>query len=78
MDFLLDDRALAIEVKASSRVHEVELKSLAALCEDGPVKKRIVVSLDTQLRELRDQYGPVLILPWREFLAQLWSGTLLA
>jgi predicted AAA+ superfamily ATPase len=77
VDFLLDDRALAIEVKASPRVHEAELKSFAALSEDGPVKKRIVVSLDTQPREVQDHYGPVVILPWREFLAQLWSGVLL-
>jgi hypothetical protein len=46
--------------------------------EDGPVKKRLVVSLDSRPRELHDQYGPVTILPWREFLTQLWSGTLLA
>jgi len=77
VDFLLDDRALAIEVKASPRVHEAELKSFAALSEDGPVKKRLVVSLDTQPREVQDHYGSVVILPWREFLAQLWSGVLL-
>lgn len=77
VDFLLEDRALAIEVKASARVHEAELKSFSALSEDGPVKKRIVVSLETQPREVQDHHGPVVILPWREFLAQLWSGVFL-
>lgn len=76
VDFLLDDRALAIEVKASARVHEAELKSLTALSEDGPVKQRIVVSLESHPREVRDRYGPILLLPWREFLQQLWAGAL--
>jgi len=78
VDFLLDDRALAIEVKASARVHEAELKSLTALAEDGSVKRRIVVSLETHPREVRDHCGLVVILPWRDFLSQLWSGALLA
>jgi len=77
VDFLLDDQALAIEVKASARVHEAELKSLTALGEDGLVKKRVVVSLETHPREVRDHLGPIVILPWRDFLAQLWSGVLL-
>jgi len=76
VDFLLDDRALAIEVKGSARVHEAELKSLTALGEDGSVKKRLVVSLETHPREVRDHLGPIVILPWRDFLAQLWSGVL--
>jgi len=76
VDFLLNDRAVAIEVKASARVHEAELKSLTALGEDGSVKKRIVVSLETQPREVRDHLGPIVILPWRDFLVQLWSGVL--
>ncbi|MGH8009025.1 MAG: ATP-binding protein, partial [Candidatus Binatia bacterium] len=76
VDFLLDDRALAIEVKASTHVHEAELKSLTALAEEGPIKRRIVVSLETHPREVGDHLGPVVILPWREFLAQLWSGVL--
>ena len=74
VDFVLNDRALALEVKAAARVHEAELRSLTALQEEGPVKKRVVVSLETQPRELRDQYGPILILPWHDFLTQLWSG----
>jgi predicted AAA+ superfamily ATPase len=76
VDFLLDDRAVAIEVKASARVHEAELKALTALGEDGSVKKRLVISLETHPREVRDRLGPIVILPWREFLAQLWSGGL--
>jgi predicted AAA+ superfamily ATPase len=78
VDFLLDDKALAIEVKASTRVHEAELKSFTALSEDAPVKKRVVVSLETYPREVQDHCGPIVILPWRDFLAQLWSGGLLA
>lgn len=74
VDFVLNDRVLALEVKASARVHEAELRSLTALQEEGAVKQRVVVSLDTQPRELRDQYGPIRILPWRDFLTRLWAG----
>ncbi|MGH9427202.1 MAG: ATP-binding protein [Terriglobia bacterium] len=77
VDFLLDDQALAIEVKASARVHAVDWQSLSALSEEGLVRQRIVVSLETQPREVQDRFGPIMILPWREFLAQLWSGVLL-
>jgi predicted AAA+ superfamily ATPase len=76
VDFLIDDRVLAIEVKASPRVHEAELKALSALSEDGPVRHRLVVSLDSQPREVHDAHGSILILPWREFLARLWSEEL--
>lgn len=74
VDFLVDDRALAIEVKATAHVHEAELKALSALSEDGPVKQRLVVSLDAHPREVPDAYGAILILPWQEFLTRLWAG----
>jgi len=39
VDFIVGEKDLAIEIKGSSRVHEGDLRTLAALDEDGPVKK---------------------------------------
>ncbi len=38
VDFVLNDREIAIEVKTSARVADVALGSLTALAEDGPVR----------------------------------------
>lgn len=74
VDFILGDREVAIEIKSSDRVHEGDLRHLALLAEDGPLKKRIVVSNDTMPRVVSDRYGPITILPWRAFLLELWAG----
>lgn len=74
VDFLLNDRALAIEVKASSRVADVALRSLSALSDDGPVRRRIVICLERQRREIRDRHGPITLLPMHAFLEALWAG----
>ncbi|MCE7874590.1 hypothetical protein DYH09_30060 [bacterium CPR1] len=76
MDFLLDDRRLAIEVK-SGRVHETDLKGLSALSDDAPVGRRMVVCLERSPRELTDRHGPVQLLPLDEFVRQLWAGELI-
>jgi predicted AAA+ superfamily ATPase len=73
VDFILGDKVLALEIKGSSRVHEGGLRSLAALREDGPVKRCVIVCLE---REPRVSPGGVEILPWRLFLEKLWGGEL--
>ncbi len=73
VDFILGDKEAAIEIKGSARVHEGDLRALHALREDGPVKRRIVVCLEKQPRRTE---GGIEILPWRAFLAELWSGKL--
>jgi len=74
VDFLINDRVLALEVKGSSRVHETDLKALRALIQDGPVRRRIVVCLEKEPRQLEPN---IEILPWRNFLDQLWADTLI-
>lgn len=76
VDFLLDDRRLAIEVK-SGRVHQTDLKGLSALSDDAPVGRRMVVCLEKSPRELTDRHGPVQLLPLDEFVRQLWAGELI-
>jgi hypothetical protein len=33
--------------------------------------------METQRRQVRDAFGAIVILPWREFLQELWDGNLL-
>ena len=72
VDFLLGDMRVAIEVKAG-RVHEGDLRGLKALLSERRVKRAIIVSMESQRRRLQDA---VEVLPWREFLGELWSGAL--
>lgn len=76
VDFVLVDRIAAIEVKASSRVHETDLRGLTGLAEDGPVGQRLVVCLESEPRQLSDRHGIVWVLPWRAFVDRLWAGDL--
>ena len=69
VDFILGDKDLAIEIKASSRIHESDIRSLQALLEDGPVKKCCVVSLEKQKRQLTKNIEAI---PWQQFVERLW------
>jgi predicted AAA+ superfamily ATPase len=72
VDIILGEMDLAIEVKARPRVHDGDLRSLAALAEENRVRRRVVVGLE---REPRVQHG-IEILPWRAFLEALFAGEL--
>ena len=74
VDFLLNDREVAIEVKGSARVADVALRPLTVLAEDGPLRRRVVVCLERQPREVRDAHGRIAILPLHDFLEELWAG----
>ena len=71
---MLNDREVALEVKASARVADVALKPLAALADDGPARRRIVVCLERQPPEIADRHGRIAILPVQRFLEELWAG----
>ncbi|MBI5602792.1 MAG: ATP-binding protein [Deltaproteobacteria bacterium] len=71
VDFILDDKALALEVKGSFRLHESDIGSLQALLEDGPVKKCCLVCLEKQPRQLTKNIEAI---PWPMFIERLWNG----
>jgi predicted AAA+ superfamily ATPase len=75
VDFILGDKELAIEVKGSSRIHDIDAAALTALAEDGPVKKRCIVCLEQQARHLP---GGIEVIPWQQFVERLWSGAFIA
>ncbi len=71
VDFILNDKALALEVKGSSRIHESDIGSLQALLDDGPVKKCCLVCLEKQPRQLTKKIESI---PWQMFIERLWNG----
>lgn len=73
VDYILDDMAVAIEVKASARVHAIHTRGLMALMEDHRVKQAIVVCLEPEPRKTDSS---IHILPWHIFLEALWAQEL--
>jgi predicted AAA+ superfamily ATPase len=78
VDFILNDKEVAIEIKSSSRTDVTDCKSLGILAEDGAVRRRILVSFDRERKVLTDRHGPIEVLPWRAFLEELWSKQLIS
>jgi uncharacterized protein len=72
VDFLVDD-ATAIEVKGTHLVSQKHIKGLKALSEDMTLKKKIVVSLDENPRNL----DGIAIIPVKQFLEELWDGSVI-
>jgi len=69
VDFILDDKQVALEIKSSRMVHDIDLKSLKALREDGQIKHSVIVCQESYPRKL----DGVKILPWQIFLEILWN-----
>jgi len=64
----------AIEIKSTSLVQDRHLKGIRALKEEGLMEKYLVISLDDSIRKTKDN---IKILPWNQFLNQLWKGNLI-
>ena len=75
VDFVLGDMDLALEVKASARVHDGDLRGLRALSEGHRACRKLLVCLEKEPRRVEPE---IEILPWKAFLERLWEGGLLA
>jgi hypothetical protein len=65
---------LAVEAKASTRIHSDHLKGLRELKKEHPrVGRRVVVCLETQRRLTEDG---IEIIPAKEFSKELWQNML--
>jgi predicted AAA+ superfamily ATPase len=73
VDFVLGDGEVAIEVKGSNRVDNRELRPLKAFVEEFSPKLAIVVCNEREQRVV-DQ---IRIMPWRQFLTELWEGRII-
>ncbi|MFC1885005.1 ATP-binding protein [Thermodesulfobacteriota bacterium] len=73
VDLILNDMDVAVEVKSSSKIHSGHIKGLKALLEEHRVRRPIIVSLEDQPRKIESK---IEVLPWQDFLEELWSGHL--
>lgn len=70
VDFLLGEE-IAIEVKGKNIVTAKDERSLLALAEEVPLKRKMIVCLEPRWR--RSESG-IEIIPAQDFFAQLWGG----
>ena len=73
VDFILGDNEVAVEVKSTDSVNSRHIRGLKSFSEEYKVKKMIVVSTDPHPRMI----GNIHIMPWNEFLAQLWKNEII-
>lgn len=69
VDFVLGDHT-AVEAKAKKVISNADLKSLAAIAEEQSWKALCCVCLEDRRRRV----GTIDVIPWREFLRELWAG----
>jgi predicted AAA+ superfamily ATPase len=69
VDFIIGDHT-AVEVKAKENISPHDIKALQAIAEEKILKRYICVSLEPRMRRI----GVVTILPYEEFLDNLWNG----
>ncbi len=72
VDFVLGDADVAIEVKGKSSLHSHDLRHLLEFRREYPSVERLVVVCLEPYARITDE--GVHILPWRDFLEQLWLG----
>jgi predicted AAA+ superfamily ATPase len=73
VDFVLGDHEVAVEVKSTNMANLRHLKGLKSFADEYTVKKTILVSNDPLPRKIDN----VLVLPWKIFLEQLWTGEII-
>lgn len=74
VDFVLGDGEVAIEVKGKDRVRSHDARHLLQFRKDYPaVRELLLVCCESETRVTDEG---VVILPWREFLKRLWSGSI--
>ena len=74
VDLIIGNMELAIEIKASMEIRNVDLKGLRALKEEQKVKRAILVTFSSKNRKTSDG---IEILPWKDFCSQLWQDQLI-
>lgn len=71
VDFILDDN-IAVEVKSAAIIHNKHLKGLKALMEERIINKYFLVCREPRQRLV----DGIHIMPWQDFLEQLWADDL--
>lgn len=74
VDFVLNHGEVAIEIKISNSPSASELKGLRAFCQDYKPKHAIAICQAAKPRLLEIDGSHIEILPWQQFLDNLWNG----
>ncbi len=69
VDFIVNDM-LAVEVKAKQNITPKDMRGIKALQEEHKLSHYVIVSLEQRPRIVNNIH----ILPWKDFLFQLWDG----
>lgn len=72
VDFVLGDADVAIEVKSGGRIQTQNTRHLLEFRKEHPAVKALILVCREEKARLTDE--GVWILPWRQFLDNLWSG----
>ena len=73
MDFILGGGEVAVEVKGASRVDTRDIRPLLTFVEEYSPRLALIVCNEKTRRVHRE----VTIIPWREFLTDLWAGNII-
>ena len=73
VDFILGEGEVIIEVKGSKRIDNRDLFGLKTFIEDNKPRKAIMVCNEKEERLV----GDIHIIPWRQFLENLWSDQII-
>ena len=73
IDFVLGGGEVAIEVKGAIRIEKRDLRPLNAFIEEYSPRKALVVCNEREERV----HGRIRIMPYRNFLRDLWEGKII-
>jgi len=73
VDFVLDKGKIALEVKGSERLDKSSFKGVLAFKDEHSSRRSIVVCREKEKRI----YKNIEVIPYREFLQELWKGGIL-
>ena len=73
IDFILAGGEIAVEVKGTSRIDKKDFNALEAFAEEYSPKRNIIVCNE----KVKRLHGKIEIIPWSDFLQELWAGNIL-
>ena len=73
VDFVLGNPTVAVAVKGTNTTNQMPFRALTTLSEEYRLKKQILITNDPYPQ----QNGKVQLLPWKNFLQQLWNGDIM-
>ncbi len=73
VDFILDRGKIAIEIKGKTRVDRRDIKAISTFKGDYSPERAVIVCNERKKRIHRG----IEIIPWRDFLKELWNGKII-